>query len=186
MPVPSLPEFDQALAVASGKLSAGELAECHGVCCGMLCRHPQNDRRMFLSLLNDLAVVQDPEPDLSEILESLHYATDQQLADEQLRLVLWLPDEDDALELKAHALAQWCNGFLAGLGAGHNDAMDSLSEEVEEALADVAQIARAEATPDGDPEEEEIALSEIIEYIRVVTMMLREELRPPEPRDQLH
>jgi len=185
MPVQRLPEFEDALAKAAGQLDAAELSECHGAACGMLCRHPQFDQDQYLRLLTELELARDPAEEMRECLVSLHQATVSQISDEQLRFALWLP-ADEPLEDRARALAHWCSGFLAGLGFGHDAAMDELSGDLEEVLADLEQIARAEADTDGDSEEEEAALVEVIEYIRVVTLMFREALRPPESRDRLH
>jgi len=186
MPVQQLPEFDLALAVAAGRLDAGELSECHGAVCGMLCRHPQYGGSEALRLLAELELVRNPELELRDFLVSLHEATASQIGDAQMRFSLWLPGDEEPLEYRTRALAQWCSGFLAGLGFGHNADLDNLSEDIEGVLADLQQIARAETDPETDPETEETALVEIIEYIRVVALMLREELRPAAPRDSVH
>ena len=140
----------------------------------------------FINLLANLELIKNPEPVLFEQLEKLHAATFSQMEDEQLRLKLWLPDDDEPLEDRSLALAHWCTGFLAGLGSGHDSSLDTLSEDLEGALKDLEQIARAELIAEGDAEEEEVALAEIIEYIRVVTFMFKAELRPAADRDRLH
>ncbi len=186
MPVPQLPDYDQTLAIAAGQLDAGELSECHGAVCGLLCRHPDSRADAFISLLDSLELVKSPEQSLAIQLSALHEATVAQLQDDQLRLVLWLPGDDESLEDRTEALGHWCTGFLAGLGSGLGSSSDTLSEEVTEALSDLQQIAQAEISGSGDGEEEESALMEIIEYIRIVTLLMREELSPPKPQDRLH
>jgi len=128
-------------------------------------------------------------PTIECVVETGHplaEATASQIGDAQMRFSLWLPGDEEPLEYRTRALAQWCSGFLAGLGFGHNADLDNLSEDIEGVLADLQQIARAETDPETDPETEETALVEIIEYIRVVALMLREELRPAAPRDSVH
>jgi hypothetical protein len=186
MPILQLPEFEQALAVTSGRLDAGALSECHGAVCGMLCRNPGHGGDQYLRLLAELELVRAPGADVRELLVSLHGATANQIADAQMRFSLWLPGDEEPLEDRTRALAHWCNGFLAGLGFGHDAALDNLSADMEGVLADLQQIALADIGPDGEGEDEETALTEIIEYIRVVTLMLREELRPAAPRDSVH
>jgi uncharacterized protein YgfB (UPF0149 family) len=186
MPVQQLPDFEQTLAIANGQLDAIELSECHGAACGLICRHPHSQADLFLSLLNSLELLKDPEQSLAEQLVELYQATVSQLEDDQLRLVIWLPDDDEPLEDRTEALARWCTGFLAGLGSGSEFNEDTLSEDVTAALSDIQQIAMAEMTSDGDSDEEEAALIEIIEYIRVVTLMMKEELSPPDSHDRLH
>ncbi|MFT5141341.1 MAG: hypothetical protein ACI9H8_001925 [Lysobacterales bacterium] len=181
-----LPDFDQTLAISSGQLDAMELSECHGALCGMLCRNPSSQADSFFSLLNTLELAKQPDEPLSVQLTELHYATATQLDDELLRFSLWLPDDDESLDDRTEALARWCTGFLAGLGSGHDLALETLSEDVSAALSDLEQIAQAEMTGEGEVEEEEAAFVEIIEYIRVVTLMMREELSPPQSQDVLH
>ena len=121
---------------------------------------------------------------LTEAFES----TAQQLADEDMGFELWLPDDDEMLEDRTMALAQWCSGFLAGLASGGQ--FEVLSEEAREAIGDLQQIARAELTmqegEDQDSEEDEVAFTEIVEYVRVVTLMMREDFRGPGANDPIH
>ena len=186
MPVQALPDFEQTLAIAGGQLEAEELSECHGAVCGLLCRNPGSQPDLFLDLLGSLELLNDPEAQLTSSLAELHRATVSQLEDDQLRFSVWLPSDDEPLEDRTEALAHWCTGFLAGIGSGKELAQDTLSDDVSGALSDIQQIAMAEMTGDGEAEEEEAAFMEIIEYIRVVTFMMREELSPPKPQDRVH
>lgn len=186
MPVAALPDFEHVVAIAGGMLDALELAECHGAACGLLCRHPHSTPDAFINLLVNLELINNPEAVLLQQLTHLHSATVSQMEDQQLRLKLWLPDDDEPLEDRSLALAHWCTGFLAGLGSGHDSSLDTLSEDLEGALKDLEQIARAEVMAEGDEEVEEVALVEIIEYIRVVTFMFKAELRPAADIDRLH
>jgi len=186
MPVPQLPDFEQTLALADGQLYASELAECHGADCALLCRHPASTTDAFISLLNALELVKQPGQSLLGALSSLHEATAGQLADDQLRVSVWLPGDDEPLEDRTEALGHWCSGFLAGLASGNELSPEALSEDVSGALTDLAQIAQAEISGDGDSDEEESALMEIVEYVRMVIFMMRDELSPPMPEDRLH
>jgi len=185
MAVPQLPDFEHALAVAGDSLDAVELSECHGVACGLICRQPGQGADGFLQLLAMLELVSGPGAGLCRVLEELYRASGLQLEDEQMRLALWLPGDDEPLEERTRALAHWCTGFLAGIGSGEGK-LDSMSEESGDALEDLRQIAMAEASGEGDTEEEETAFAEIVEYIRVVSLMLREDLRGPGPGDRFH
>lgn len=186
MPVQALPDFEQTLAIAVGQIEAPELSECHGAVCGLLCRNPASEANLYFGLLSSLELLSNPDEQLSGQLAELHLATITQLEDDQLRFSVWLPSDDEPLEDRTEALAHWCTGFLAGLGSGTELTQDTLSEDVSGALSDIQQIAIAEMTGDGDEEEEEAAFVEIIEYIRVVTLMMRDELSPPSPQDRVH
>ncbi len=221
-----MPDFQHALLLSRGNLDAAELAECHGVLCGLICRNGAVTPDDYLVQLATLQLVVDPGQSLAELFVEAHDSTIQQLADIDLGFNLWLPDDDQPLNERTDALAQWCTGFLAGIGLGGE--LPSLSEEATEALDDMRQIALAaypsvaitdaeraemlrieaenmemqeagqeagqdedqEAGQDEDQAEgeevDENAFMEIVEYVRVVTLMLCEEMRGPGVEDRIH
>ncbi|MGD8384377.1 MAG: UPF0149 family protein [Lysobacterales bacterium] len=182
----SLPDFKHTLAIAQGNLGAADLAECHGVACGLLVRQPDSGIDVFVGLLDMLEVVTAPGTGLRLSLQELLNSTRQQLADEELGLKLWLPADSETLEERTGALAQWCSGFLAGLGSSGEDTLEAMSDDANEALRDLQQIAAADVTDTRESEEDETAFVEICEYIRVVTLMIREDLRGPDSEDMIH
>jgi len=181
-----LPDFERSLALAQGALEASELAECHGVACGLLCRAPGAGPDAFLGLLEMLELVNEPGAAFRMALEELLTSSREQLSDEDLGLVLWLPADDELLEERTMALGQWCSGFLAGLGSSGEEALASLSEDANEALRDLQQISKAVVADTNESEEEENAFVEIVEYLRVVVLMIREDLRGPAAQDAIH
>ena len=188
MSVPVLPDFQQALRLGNGVLDASELAECHGVICGLICRQSAETASGCLYQLAALQLLVDPGPDMQGLITELHESTVRQLDDEELGFGLWLPGDDESLEERTIALARWCSGFLAGLASGGQ--FDSLSEEAREAVEDLQQIGQAELTMEGSEgqvsEEDEEALFEISEYVRIVALMMREEFRGPGTEDVIH
>jgi uncharacterized protein YgfB (UPF0149 family) len=190
MPIDPLPDFERSLALSQGNLDAAELAETHGVACGLLVRQGDANLDNYLGLLALLEIIPEPGPALTSIFEELLNATRDQLADDAFRLDLWLPEDEESLEDRTQALAQWCNGFLASMGAGDDPRIDTLSGEAAEALADIQEIALAELGGEqGDDEvseEEETAYAEIVEYVRIAALILREELRGPRDGDSIH
>lgn len=181
MSAPDLPDYDTALESARGLLDAAELAECHGALCGLLCRAPESGASEFLQMLEWLRLLEAPTAMLRSALASLVDATRAQLADEAFGLELWLPDDGEPLEIRAAALGQWCTGFLAGLGSGVDGSLEGLGADGREALDDLRKIASAASAGDDATEQEEVAFAEIVEYVRVVTLMLQEDLRPRPP-----
>ena len=187
----ALPDFQNSLLLSRGSLNAADLSECHGVLCGMICRGRGAGVNDFLSSLEVLQLGAASGSHLHAVMEEIFHSTQQQLADAELRFQLWLPDDDQPLEERTLALGQWCTGFLAGFGLG--GALQSMSEEALEALEDVRQIARAgfdtgaeEPGANEAAEDDEQAFSEIVEYVRVVTLILREEHRGPGVDDPIH
>jgi len=186
MSTTQLPDFEHTLALAQGNLDAPELAECHGVCCGLLCRKPGASLDVCLDLLDMLELVKTPGAGLKLALEELLNATRAQLMDEELGFSLWLPNDEEMLEERTMALSQWCSGFLAGIGSSGDDTLTAMSDEANDALKDLQQISTADVSDTSESEEDEIAFVEIVEYIRIVTMMIREDLRGPENQDLIH
>ena len=69
----------------------------------------------------------------------------------------------------------WCQGFLSGVGLG-SASVSSMPAAAEEVLQDMAEMARVSEEPQGDPEEEERAYAEIVEYLRAGVWLLVDEL----------
>ncbi|KAA9130805.1 UPF0149 family protein [Marinihelvus fidelis] len=189
----ALPDFDHTLALSHGNLDAAGLSECHGVACGLLVRQPSSGADAFLGLLDMLQITDQPGVALREALADLFTAAASQLADDDMGFVIWLPDDEESLEDRTEAIAQWCNGFLASIGAGDDGCLETLSDDAGEALADLKEIALAEVAVEYEDEsgqapvdDDEQAFAEIVEYIRVSVLILREDLRGPVDGDSIH
>ena len=181
-----LPDFEHTLVIARGNLEAPELAECHGVCCGLLCRRGSASLDAFMGLLDMLELVKKPGTALKMSLEELLVSSKAQLADEDLGIALWLPSDGETLEDRTMALSHWCSGFLAGLGANGEDGLKSLTDDSNDALRDLQQISSADVSDTTESEDDEKAYMEIVEYIRIVVLMIREDLRGPDGQDAIH
>jgi uncharacterized protein YgfB (UPF0149 family) len=189
MSIPQLPDFEHSLHLGQGELDSAELAECHGVLCGLLAVSPQAGTGDFVRELGALQLLEQPDSAVRMMLSELLRATSAQLGDEEMGFRLWLPDDTEPLEERTEALARWCTGLLAGLATQGN--LDALSGEAAEAVKDLEQIARAGLSAGGQAdkearEEDERAYAEIAEYVRVVAMMLREDFRGPELGEPIH
>lgn len=181
-----LPDFEHTLAIVQGNLEASELSECHGVCLGLLCRRAGASLDAFMGLLDMLQLVSNPGTALKMSLEELLVSSKAQLVDEDLSITLWLPSDEETLEDRTMALSHWCSGFLAGLGASGEDDLKSLTDDSNEAMKDLQQISSADVSDTTESEEDEKAFAEIVEYIRIVVLMIREDLRGPDEQDAIH
>jgi uncharacterized protein YgfB (UPF0149 family) len=188
MAAPALPDFERTLRLANSDLDAAGLAESHGLLCGLVCRQSCPNAGDFLQHLAAMRLVVDPDQALRAALSKAWQSTLAQFDDDEFAFSLWLPDDDEPLEERTVALARWCSGFLAGLGSGGQ--LDALSQEAREAISDLQDIARAElSAPAGDAEqneEDESAYAEIVEYVRVVALVLREDFRGPQDDEVIH
>lgn len=163
-PLPSLPEVDQACRQAGLATSAPEL---HGGLCGWLAGAGDGGGNWLARVMVDDTL---PAPVDGSVLARMHAATLAQLEDRDFGLVLLGPGGNAPLAERSGALFDWCRGFVGGFGLAAG-ASPPLSGEGEEALADLARLARATAQDDGDEEDEE-ALAEIEEFVRVAALLL--------------
>lgn len=178
-----LPDYDDLtirLASCGDGLSA---AEGHGLLCGLLCSQPGMDREEWAKrLLSGGWEAQVPihvtaADEDWEIARTLYDVTVAQLEDPDLNFGLLLPDEEEPLLARSVALGEWCEGFLYGLSLGGVKDFSMFSEEAREFAEDLVEISRLEQEPD-DSEENESALFDIIEYVRMGVIMLHDELAP--------
>jgi uncharacterized protein YgfB (UPF0149 family) len=146
---------------------AMDAAELHGALCGWLAAggaaSPDWLRRV---------VVDDSLPLVAPdgVLDRLRQATASQLDDRSFGFDLLLPGADASLRDRSGALFDWCRGFLGGFGLAAGNA-PPLSEEGSEALSDLARLAAATPQDDGDDDDEQ-ALVEIEEFVRVAVLLL--------------
>ena len=155
--------------------------ELQGALIGWIAGGGDADREWLRKVMADPAL-----PALADGSAIGHFGrgTQARIEDNDLDLTLLLPDEDATLQARSAALFDWCRHFLGafGLAAG---AEPPLSDEGEEALQDLARLATATAEPDGD-EEDEAALAEIEEFVRVAALLLHGDVAIARRRRQLH
>jgi len=177
-----LPDHAGAEAQAAQLALGMDVAELHGTLCGLLAGGGHPRREDWLSTLVPGATVAAPERD--SLLDRLFQASGLQLGSSEMILELLLPEDEAPLARRAEALLSWCRGFLAGFGlSGMSE--PQLGEESLEALRDLGHIASSTLDYE-DPEQDDAALAEITEYVRIVAQLLFEECaRPRRPR-RLH
>ncbi len=103
----------------------------------------------------------------------LYSVTADALQDDEFTFHPLLPDEEEDIVLRTAALANWCEGFLAGFAyriAGEEASGGSLSDEAGEVLRDIAAMAQAEAGPEETEDEAEDSFIELVEYLRVAVV----------------
>ena len=175
-----LPGWTDVAAVADRLGSASTPAELHGALCGWLAGGGADDRAWPAQVLADPGLATPAEGDA---LDRLRTASVAQLSDPDFGFELLLPDEDDVVE-RAGAMFAWCRAFLGGFGLSVGD--KKLSEDGDEALADIANLAAARVD-DVDPEGDEESLTEIEEYLRMAVLLLHADCAfGPRSRQRLH
>ena len=113
-----------------------------------------------------------------DVLEQLFEQTRGQLCNEDMSFELLLPDETDDFGLRLLGLSEWCQGFLYGFGVSGAAVEDSLDEESRECLSDLLEISKLGYDEETSDESEQQYI-EIVEHVRVATLLLNETLNPP-------
>ena len=163
----SLPTLADVDAAARQADLATDAVELHGSLCGWLAGGGASRAEWLRDVLADPAA---PLTASGDALDDLRLASAAQLADRDFAFELLLPPADATLAERSGALFDWCRGFLGafGLAAGGDP---KLSEEANEALGDIAKLAAAQPQEEGDDEDED-ALAEIEEFVRVAALLL--------------
>lgn len=144
-------------------------AEAHGIAVGMLCANPQTAVGRWLA---ELLGQQTLQADENLILTRLFEETQRLLACDAFQFALFLPSDDELLPERLQALKSWCQGFLFGMGCGQ--ANRRLGPEVQGILKDIAEFTKLDTDAEG--EENEVAFTELTEYLRSAVLLLRDEL----------
>ena len=164
-----------------------EPSDLHGSLCGYLAGGGQIAKRALIETLHLEAELATPTADDLAFLDRMVKQTEAELADPELGFEPLLPADDRALPERADALVEWCRGFLGGFGLAGADAHGKLSDEAQEILRDLATIASS-SFDFGDEAEDEDALIEVHEFVRMGAMLLFAECarRDPSQSDTVH
>ena len=147
-------------------------AELHGTLTGLTCAGwLERELDSCQALLGQDTIEQSIENDL---LTGLMGLIRQTLDAGNLEFRLLLPGDDEPLETRAQALADWCQGCVMGLHHGDRFQTTKLDDEISQFLSDLGQIGILEVGNDS-PEEQERALFELQEYTRLGVQMVFEE-----------
>ena len=165
-------QIEATLALAGLEISVSEV---HGTVIGAIANH------MKSGITPDLLSLIEPGADqgdgrlsqLSESLYELYREGSEQLLEAKESFALLLPAEDELLEARVDGLASWARGYLLGLLYNNAFSVDQLPESGAEITRDIMQISEAAAGAD-DEREEDWALAELEEYIKVGSQLIFE------------
>lgn len=162
--------------------SVARAADCHGFLCGHLCVTELPERDIWEEYL-DLQTDNDKIAiDCLDRIDRLLVDTRRLLDSPELDFQLMLPDDDNSLSERVIALGEWCNGFLNGFALGQQSGAIMAHEDSKELIESFARICQVDPDDVGD-ESDEQALFELIEYVRMGTIFLFDQLQPLQPAD---
>jgi uncharacterized protein YgfB (UPF0149 family) len=163
------------LAEALARLRLGTSAsELHGSLAGFVSGGGRFGSGSILTALHLEAGEHVAGPDDEALLLRLRRQCELALDDSDLTFQPLLPDDETPLPERAESLVEWVRGFLGGFGLAGADAHAGLTEDAREVLRDMGTIAASEFDF-GDDAEDEDALIEVIEFVRVGALLLHAE-----------
>jgi len=179
-PTSGLPDWSEILAECR-RLQLGVVpSELHGGLSGWLSGGGDDPGGWVQAVLVD---DEAPVPAADAPLARLFEATASQLDAPDFGFSLLLPDADASLFERSEALFAWCRGFVGGYGLAAGDA--DISEEGHDALGELVRLAAETGQSEGD-EEDESALMELEEFVRVAALLLHGEHVQPSPQRSVH
>lgn len=146
------------------------VSELHGILTGVLASAVYAKQKQWYQSVNEL--ISDGEPFSVELRYAIIEMGEQiltELACPDLTFQLLLPDDDEPMTIRLNALAEWAQCFLVGFSVNQAQ-LKKASEELQEGIQDLAEIARL-SDDASDSEENEVAYFEIYEYVRTIAMM---------------
>jgi uncharacterized protein len=153
--------------------SLADAAEAHGTLAGCLCAVSGYRLDDWLKeILPEGRAGGAAAAQLAEVFRDTASA----LREPGMEFRLLLPEDEEPIEARTAALAQWCQGFLYGLGAGTIPDPAQLPGEVGEIVRDFVEITRAGVDSAQSEESNESAYAELVEFVRVGGQLLFEEL----------
>ena len=157
-----------------------DAAQAHGLLSGRLAVGGAASGFDWLSkVLQGTDAGDAPCEECAGALTSLFEDTYRRLAERQSEFEPLLPNDDDATSIRAAALARWCEGYLHGLVSFDTDEAVKerlAAEPIADIIKDFLQITRADADDDSDDATNETAYAELVEYLRVASQLVYEEL----------
>jgi len=180
------PDYDYTSRLLGTEFGHQQLSELHGLLVGLLVAGGYDQETWMTDILGTESTEHGSgiPGELVDLLTDLQRATVAQLGDPELGFQLFLPDDACRLRQRTEALAQWCQGFIYGVGVSELPdgwAKQSMNREFLEDLSAIAKAVSAQSD-----EQEETAFVELVEYIRVGVMLLRTELETCRRKVAMH
>ncbi len=175
--------------VLTDERSMTDAAEAHGTLTGCLCAAVGY---RFEDWLLEILPEGRAQPLATAALRELFQDTAGALQGDEMDFDPLLPEDEASLDARTVALAQWCQGFLYGLGGSAIQDTNGLPGEVGEVVRDFSEITRAGVDTGQSAESNESAYAELVEFVRVGVQLVFEELSPlrdqppPPPGTPLH
>ncbi len=169
--------LQSALQLADAPISA---SEAHGIITGSLCANQHDDKGHWLKLIlgaDDPKELSAYGPLINQLVSTYSEAR-QSLNDADFSHELLMPDADASLQERVEGIAEWSRGFVLGLVENGLKQPSSLAGDAGEFMQDIMAISEVIPDDEGESEDQEKSLAELIEYVRIGVRLVYEELNP--------
>jgi len=99
------------------------------------------------------------------------------IVNNSLQCKRWLDEICTQSEAGFSSLKKWCDGFLFGLALAGVKDLTHVPDDSMEILQDITTISQA-ADDEEEDEMNEVAYSDIVEYVRMGVLLINEEMHP--------
>ncbi len=180
----NLMDFSTMQAILTSEDVKSHASELHGVLTGLVCAGFEFEDQGYLVMLHDLFNEGDGFPvAVKKAIKQMYNELWNGILDDSYSFNLLLPDDDDSMAERGHALSVWVQGFNLGFGLQQKDT-PVVSDEVKEVLTDFVEIANLSDEMEED-EDTEQAYFEIGEYVRISALLCFSELATPPNSESL-
>lgn len=172
------PNYDQIQDILSQAQSPYTAEDSHGMLCAMLIVNNSLQCKRWVDEIctqNEEGLSLDGAS--NDTLCNLYEHTKQELNDTLLNFTLLIPEDDNSLNARVTSLKKWCDGFLFGLALAGVKDLTHVPEDSMEILQDITSISQA-AEDEEEDEMNEVAYSDIVEYVRMGVLLINEEMHP--------
>ncbi|MFN1602879.1 YecA/YgfB family protein [Vibrio harveyi] len=173
----TLPEYQSIAAELKSASLAVTPAELHGLLVGMLSGGLAINDQTWQPILFDYTNEGMGWPSSALALaQSVYQVTVNELTGTSMELSLLLPDEtgEEGLFALADGVSDFVNHFISGMGLA-GIAIDKVSDDAKEALADLEEIAKLGIDEDDDLGEQALLLEQVIEHVKACVLTIHAE-----------
>lgn len=168
-------DFANTQAIITAENVKAHASEIHGVLTGLICAGFPFEDTSYVAMLNDLFdSTEGFSTQVKNTIKQMFNELWTDILDDAYGFQLMLPDDDDTIVERGHALSVWVQGFNLGFGLQQKDS-PVISDEVKEVITDFAEIANLSEDMEED-EATEQAYFEINEYVRISALLCFSEL----------
>lgn len=173
--IPDFENVNEALLRLNADIDAAEL---HGTLSGLLCVMGNNASKHLDQLIPRGAKGDALDAEAYKRVIGCPVQILGALNDPEFGYDLLLPDDDEGLDVRTQAMAEWSHGFLSGLAIAGIEDFAKLPKEASEFCQDLGDISRAGLGDMALGEADEVAYEELVEYLRVGVLLMYELLNP--------